>query len=118
MNSPCYTFKTFFNHGHHPDIILVRHINFHGGKFRVVGTIHSFIAEHFTKFINSVKSCNYQTLKVKFVCNAQIKRHIQCIMMRFKWTCRRTAMNRLQDWRFNFHPALIIEIIPHGADYL
>ena len=38
---------------HHPDIVLVGHIDFHAGKLRIVGLVHAFIAEILRELIYS-----------------------------------------------------------------
>ena len=41
---------------HHPVIVLVSHVNFHGGKFGVVRTVHTFVTKVFRKLIHSFKT--------------------------------------------------------------
>ena len=53
--------QQFFTKSHHPIVILVRYINFHGCELRIVRAIHSFVTEVFGKFIDTVKPSNDQS---------------------------------------------------------
>ena len=50
-----------FGKVHHPVVILVCHIDFHCRKFRVVGSVHTFITEVFRKLIYTIKTTDYQS---------------------------------------------------------
>ncbi len=67
-----YLFKKLFSELHHPVIVLVCHINFHAGKFRIMGSVHTFIAEILGEFIYTLEATDNKTLKVKFIRNTQV----------------------------------------------
>ena len=69
-------FQHVLYEAHHPMVILVGHIDFHHGKFRVVGFIHTLVTEVFGKFIHPFKTTHNEALEVEFVGNPQIQRRI------------------------------------------
>ena len=85
--------KQILDEFHHPDIVLVSHIDFHAGKLRVVGLVHSFITEILCEFIYSVISAHDKSLEVEFIRNTQIQRNIQCIMMCDERSCGSASRN-------------------------
>ena len=91
----CNPFKQLLNKIHHPNIILVRHIDLHAGKFRIVCLIHSLISEVLCKFIYSRETTDYKSLEIEFVGNSQIEGNVKCIVMGDKGTCSSTTGNRL-----------------------
>jgi hypothetical protein len=42
---PAQFFPALLGEIHHPEIIFVSHIKFQHGKFRIVGSVHPFVAE-------------------------------------------------------------------------
>ncbi len=95
VNGAGHTFEHFFGHVHHPVVVLVRHVEFQGRELRVVGTVHAFVAEHFSKFVHPVEAGHDQALQVQFVGDTQVQLHIQRVVVRYERACRRAAMNRL-----------------------
>ena len=108
----------FLNHSfseiHHPVVVFIGYINFHACKFRIVRTIHPFVAEVFGEFIHAFKTTYNQSFQIQFIGYTQIQRHIQCIVMGDKRTCCCTSGNGLKDRSFHFDIILRIEIIAHG----
>lgn len=57
-------FLTFFGEIHHPVVVLVRDIDFHTGKFRIVRSVHAFVAEVFGKFVHSFEASDNQPFQI------------------------------------------------------
>ena len=68
FGSAIYVHTNFFNHifgkCHHPVVILVRYINFHSRKFRIVRAIHTFVAEVFGKLVNAFETTYNKSFEV------------------------------------------------------
>ena len=69
--------QQFFGEIHHPVVILVLNIEFHAGKFRIVGLVHTLVTEVLADFIYTFKTTYNQSLQIKFRCDAQVKVYIQ-----------------------------------------
>ncbi len=109
-----YAFEAFFDHVHHPDVIFVGHVNFHGGKLGVVGTVHAFVAEHFSELIDAVEASDDESFEVEFVGDSQIEGNVEGIVMRFKGAGCCAAVDGLEDGCFHFEPAMFVEVAAHG----
>ena len=80
----CRITQDFFKqirHGVHVPIGLVE---FHHGKFRVMGGVYPFVAEHMPNFVNFVHTAHNQAFVVQFQRNAQVQRHFKRVVIRFK----------------------------------
>src|SRR3989339_806551 len=110
-------FYNLFRKGHHPVIILVSNIDLHHGEFGIMSPVHAFIPEVLGKFIYPFKTAYNKPLKVKFVCNPQVKRNIQCVMMSHKRPCSCSAGYWLEDRSFYFQIAICVKEFPHRLDY-
>src|ERR1035437_1752833 len=95
-------FYYLFSESHHPVIILKGNINLHYRKFRIMGPVHTFIPEILGELIYTFETAYNQTLQVKLICNPQIERHVESIMMGNKRSCCCTSRNRLQNGSFHF----------------
>src|SRR5687768_536008 len=82
MQGHCYFFEQLFCDLHHPEIIFVGSIPFKNGKLRIMGTVHTFIAEIAAELIYPVEPTYDKAFQVQFIGNTQVKRHIQGIVMR------------------------------------
>ena len=71
MNGLGNFFEQLFHHFHHPDVVFVGHIDLHGGKLWVVGSVHALVAEHLAKLIYPIKTTHDQSLQVEFVGDPQ-----------------------------------------------
>src|SRR5450759_2902608 len=98
---------------HHPVIILKSNVNLHNCKFGIMCTVHAFVTEIFRKFIYPFKTSNNKPLQVKFICNSQIERHVESIMMSNKWFCRGSARYRLQNRCLNLKITFRVKEFTH-----
>ena len=62
-------FEQLLGELHHPTVILVGHIDLHAGEFRIVGTVHTLVAEVLTQFIYAIKTTYDQFFEVELRCN-------------------------------------------------
>ena len=62
-------FEELLGELHHPTVVLVGNIDLHAGEFRIVGTVHTLVAEVFTQFIYTVKTTYDQFFEVELRCN-------------------------------------------------
>ena len=108
------TFNHFFNGIHHPFVVLICHVKFHLGKFRVMKTVHPFVAEVFREFENPIVPTYYQPLEIQLVGYTHIQRHVEAVVMRFKRACSSTSIEWLQYRCFHFEVSLCTQEITHG----
>ena len=111
------TFQQFFGEVHHPVVILVLNIEFHAGKFRIVGLVHTLVTEVLADFIYTFKTTYNQSLQIKFRCDTQVKVYIQRVMVRDERAGACSTGNRLQDRRFHFSVSGFIESVTQCFHY-
>lgn len=99
---------------HHPDIVLVGHVDLHAGEFRVVGLVHAFVAEVLGKLVYSCKASDYQPLEVELIGDAQVQRDVEGIVVGDEGACVGASRYGLQDGCLHFHVSEGVEILPHG----
>ncbi len=83
-----------------------------------MGAVHAFVAEHFAEFVYAVEPADDQAFQVQFVGDAQEKRHVQRVVVRFERARRRAAVDRLQDGCFHFQQPQLVEVGADGFDHL
>ena len=103
---------------HHPDVVLVGHIDFHAGELRVVSLVHSLVAEVLCELIHSRVTADNQPLKVQLVGNSQIERDVERVVMGDERTRSSTARNALEDRGLNLKATGRIEVLAHRRYYL
>ena len=103
---------------HHPDVILVGHVDFHAGKLGVVGLVHALVAEVLREFVHSAEAAHDEALEVEFVRNTQIQRNIQRVMMGDEGAGGGSTGDALEDRCLNLEAAGLIEVLAHGGDDL
>ena len=112
------SFQHLFHKFHHPDVILVCHIDFHTGEFRIMCLVHSFVAEILGELIHSVIASYDESLKVELVGNSQVKRNVKGVVVGDERSGGRTSRNALEDRCFNFKTSGFVEIFPHRGNDL
>ena len=105
-----------FGEFHHPVVVLVSYIYFHSCKFRIVGSVHSLVAEVLSKFVHPIKASYDEALEVEFVGNTHIEWNIQSIVMSNKRTRRSTPWDCLKDRSFYFYISMIVEVLTHRIE--
>lgn len=111
-------FEKVLDELHHPDIVLVGHIDFHTCKLRVVGLVHALVAEILGELIHAVIASHDESLQIKLIGNTQIQRDVQCIVMCDERSCRSAARYRLENRGLHLQTACIVEILTHRSDNL
>src|ERR1035437_3407060 len=111
-------FYYLFCKSHHPVIIFIRDIYFHYSEFRVMGPVHSFITEILGKFIYTLKATDNEPLQIEFICNSQIERHIESIMVGNERSGCCPSGNRLQNRCLNFKITLGVKQLAHRLNNL
>ena len=110
--------KHLFSEVHHPVVILIGYVYFHGGEFRIVGPVHAFVTEIFGKFVNAFESPYDQAFQIQFISDAEVQRNVQGIVVCDERTGGGTSRNGLENGRFHFHVTAFVEEIAHGRKYL
>ena len=104
--------------GHHPVVVLVGHIDFHGGELGVVGAVHALVAEVAAELIHTGEATDYQTLEVELVGNAEIEVDVQRVVVRDEGARGGTAGDALQHGGVHLEVALLVEVTAHLVHYL
>ena len=118
VHSLCNSCKHLLHKIHHPVVVLVCNINLHTGKLRVMGSVHTLVTEVLCKLIHTVVTANDKTFQIKLICNTQIKRHVQSIVVGNERSCSCTSRNRLKDWGLHLKAASLIKETAHCRDNL
>ena len=111
-------FQQFFGKLHHPVVILVLHIQFHAGKFRVVAAVHTLVAEVLADFVDTLETAHDEAFQVKLCGDAQVEVHVERVMVRDERSGAGTSGDGLEDGRFHFRVAGSVKELAHGFDHL
>src|SRR5690606_12335329 len=109
-------FQQTFGKVHHPVVVFVSYINFHGRELWIMRSVHSFVTEVFGKFIYPVKTTDDKTLQIGFIGDAQIQWNIQCVETGDKRTGWGTSRDGLQNRRLHLHVTRIVTKVPHSVE--
>ena len=110
------TLHHLFHGVHHPVVVLIRHVQFHLGKLRVVETVHTLVTEVLRELIHAIETADDQLFQVELISNTQIERHVKGVVVGLERTSRRTAVQRLQNRGLHFKVALFVQIVTHRVD--
>ena len=58
---------------HHPDVVLVGHVNLHAGELGVVGLVHTLVAEVLGKLVDAGEASDDESLEVELVGDTQVQ---------------------------------------------
>src|SRR5690606_3512553 len=111
-------FKQLLCDLHHPEIILVCSIEFQNGELRIVCAVHSLIPEIAAKLVHPIESSYNESLQIEFIGDSQVKRHIECVMVRDEWTSSGTTWNALQNRSINLQRSAFVQKRSNGVNHL
>ena len=103
---------------HHPDVVLVSYVDLHAGELRVMGLVHTLVAEVLRELIHSVVAAYDKPLKVKLVGDTKIKRNVKRIVMGNERAGRSSSGDALEDRGLNLEAACLVEVLAHSSDNL
>ena len=103
---------------HHPDIVLVGDIYLHTGKLRIVGLVHTLVAEVLRELVNARESTHNQPLQIELVGNAQVKRDVESIVMGNERTGCCASRDALKDRSLHLKASGLVEVLAHCRDNL
>ena len=111
-------FEHLLHEVHHPDVVLVGHVDLHTGELRVVGLVHTLVAEVFGELIDTVVAAYNQPLEVEFVGDSHIEVDVEGVVVGDERTGRGASRNGLKDRGLDLKAAGVVEIFPHRGDNL
>ena len=111
-------FEHLLHEVHHPDVILVGHVDLHTGELRVVGLVHTLVAEVLGELIDTVVATNDQSLEVELVGDSHIEVDVQGVVVGDERTGRGASRDGLKDRGLDLKAAGRVEIFPHCGDDL
>ncbi len=97
-------------------IILIGHIELHHGEFGIVRAVDALVAKIFADLIDAFKAADDEALQIELISDAQIKRHVERIVMGDEGPRGRAAVEGLQHRRLHLEIALAVQIAAHGGD--
>ncbi len=103
---------------HHAVIICICLIKLHKSELRVMTCINTFVSEYTADLINSLKTTNDKSLKVKLKRYTKLKVFIKSVEMSFERTSCGTTCISYKHRCLNFHKALCIKISSDSSDDL
>ena len=96
--------------------MAVRLIKLEHCEFGIVSRRDAFIPKDPIQIVNTVQPANYEPFQIQLRRDAQVKRHIQRVVMRFEGFRKRAARDRMQDGRFDFEVVPVVEKSSELAD--
>ena len=111
-------FEHLLHEVHHPDVILVGHVDLHTGELRVVGLVHTLVAEVLGELIDTVVATHDQSLEVELVGDSHIEVDVQGVVVGDERTGRGASRDGLKDRGLDLKAAGGVEIFPHRGDDL
>ncbi len=108
--------KEVFGELHHPVVVFVGYIDFHAGKFGIVGAVHAFVSEVFGKFVHAFEAAYNEALEVELICYAEVEGYVECVVMGDEGAGRGSAGDGLENGGFDLEISEGIEILAHGLD--
>lgn len=109
--------QQLFGHVHEPVIVAIGDVNFECREFRIVHPVDAFVAEVLRDFVHALEAPDNEPLEVQFVGDAQVERHVERIEMRHERSRGRSAVDRLQNRRFDFEPTALVEEAADGCNH-
>ena len=106
----------FFSVVHHPEVVLVGHIDLKTSELGVVGAVHALVAEVARELVHALEAAHDEALQVKLVSNAEVHRDVQGIVVRDERTRRGAAGDGLQHWRLHLEIAALVEETADAID--
>ena len=106
------------HHVHNVLVVGVCLVGLHGGKLRVVGGVHTFVAEDASHFVYPFKAAHNQPLQVQFRLNAQEHVDIQSIVVGTEGAGGSADFQGMEHRRVHLQEAFPIQELPHGSDDL
>ncbi len=103
---------------HYFHVISVSHIKFELGKFGIMLERYAFVPKVTPDLIDPVKTTHQQAFQVKFKTYAQIELLVQLIVIGGKRFRSSSAINRLQNWCFDFQKPSLIQKFSQGFNSL
>jgi len=103
------------------DVLVIRigPVALHHGEFRIVPGGDAFVAEVAVDLEDLVRQARYQrALEIEFRRDAQVHVHLQRVVMGLERLGGRTAVDRLQHGRLDFHEAVVFHEAAHARDDL
>ena len=101
---------------HHPVVVLVCNVDLHTGELRVVGSVHTLVTEVLCKLVYTVVTSNDKAFQIKLICNTQVQRHIQSVVVGNERSCGCTSRDWLKDRGLNLKAASLVKETAHGRD--
>ena len=111
-------FEHLLHEVHHPDVVLVGHVDLHTGELRVVGLVHTLVAEVLGELIDTVVATHDQSLEVELVGDSHIEVDVQGVVVGDERTGRGASRDGLKDRGLDLKAAGGVEIFPHRGDDL
>ena len=104
--------------GHHPVVVLVGHVDFHGGELGVVGAVHTLVAEVAAELIHSGEATHDEALEVELVGDAEVEVDVERVVVGDEGACSGAAGDALQHGGVHLEVALLVEVGTHLVHYL
>ena len=104
-----------FHQVHHIFQVAVCHIRFHGGEFRAVVLVHTFVTENLAQLVYSVQSADNQSLQRKLQGDSQLQVEVQGVVVGVERTSVCTAGDGLENRGLYFQESVILfQYFPNG----
>ena len=110
-------FQQFLGEIHHPVVVLVLHVQFHAGEFRIVVAVHSFVAEVLAHFVYTFETAHDETFQVELGGDAQVEVNVQRIVVCDERTGAGSARDGLQDGSLHFRISGLVKDGAQGPDH-
>lgn len=92
-------------------------VEFHAGEFRIVRTVHTFVAEVLADFVHTFETAYDEAFQIELCCNTQIQVDIERVVVGDERTGTCSSGDRLQDGSLDFGITGFVEHGTHGRYY-
>src|SRR5690606_9842380 len=84
---------------------------------RIVCAVHSLIPEIAAELVHPIESSYNQSLQIEFIGDSQVKRYIECVVVRDEWTSSSSTWNALQNRSVNLQCSAFVEKRTNGIHH-
>ena len=98
---------------HHAAVVGVSLVELEHGELWIVPCRNALVAEIAIDLVHAIEPAHDQALEIKLRRDAQIKVHIECVVVGDEGLGHGTARDRLHHGSFDFKEFVVVEKLPH-----
>src|SRR5690606_27296428 len=116
-NRVCSVEDQSLHDAHHALVVGVRLVELEHGELGIVRPVYALVPEVMPDLVYALHATDNETLEVELVCNPEVQRHVQRMVMRYERTRGCTSIQRLQNRCLHLQVVERIEKAACGRDH-